>query len=162
VGDETDPALRELLELLRTDYDEAEILGHNVDDDEWWITFRLKPATPYQFDDPKDEDSGVPTPEGWFQLEELVYWINRGLGATLGPREVELVPYAVPPHHNGPGSLRFEIRGHTGGDEGIEADEVADFLERIPAMVEEDHDSMHLTLEVESAFEGVELPELPE
>ena len=64
------------------------------------------------------------------------------------------------PHLNGPGSLRFEIRGRTGGDEGIEADEVAAFFQRIPEMVEKDNDAVHLHIEVESAFSDIDLPEL--
>lgn len=134
-----DPELRELVSVLGDEYEEIEPIGDGQDSDSddpcWWVTFIVRPADP----DAEERDRpAVPTFVGWFELEQLVYWINERLGVD---RAIRLRPCALPPHRNGPLSLRFEIRGYRDDSEaetGIEPDEVAGYIRRIPAMIEED------------------------
>lgn len=133
------PELTELVEALVEGYDEIEPIGDGndatSDDPGWWLTFIVKPADP---DAQERNRAAVPTAAGWFELEQLVYWINGVLGAE---RAVRVRAFAKPPHLAGPGSLRFEFRGFSADNEaekGIEPAEVAEFIRRIPAMIEAD------------------------
>ncbi|HEY5146569.1 MAG TPA: hypothetical protein VII82_07365 [Polyangiaceae bacterium] len=145
--EELDPPVRKLVRILN-EYDDVETLGscgghetpmsgNSAPANEWWVMFWLKPANrEVTLATMHDLDvSAIPSESGWFHLEQLVYWINERLGRK---RAVVLRPIAVPPHLNGPGSLRFELDGYRDGDDGIEPDEVADFIRRIPEMIDED------------------------
>jgi hypothetical protein len=126
--DELDPPIRELVRVLSEEFAGVETIGScgghedgtpggmHASADEWWVTFHLEPA---------DSDAAVaaPSERAWLDLEFLVYWI--GQQARERKVDVELLPWAPPPHLNEPGRmLRFEIRGWR-GDDGIEPDEVA-------------------------------------
>ena len=76
----------------------------------------------------EQDDDGRPTYPGWLSLEFLAWAIT---DMRRGNRMVALGADSKPPYLNQPGRmLTFEIEGSRAGDDGMEPDEVAEFIEK--------------------------------
>jgi hypothetical protein len=131
--DELDPPIRELVRVLTDGFSGIETIGScgghddgspggmHASADERWVTFGLEPAD-------ASAQVAAPSDRAWLDMEFLVYWMSvlrreQGL-------DVEVFPWASPPHLNEPGRmLSFELRGWRQDGKG-EPDEVAEWIRK--------------------------------